>query len=237
MTKSWTRTRSGSPLRRHVRPRILEVADQFLLLGVDRDRRLLLPLRRAHASRDIAKLRIPVGMLPAFARLDVALQAVAHVQQLGDHRVTDVMAQRLQRDGQRARAQAGPAQRRVRIAGRRRLDQARPGPAAASDRGRWRAFRPPPAGGASRRHDVSASSSRRPAEWSSRDPRRARDLRHAAVADRPRFGGRPQPTRSLREHRRQRRMLRPERGQPHASPYHALRTYKSILISYFLTDP
>ena len=63
-------------------------------------------------------------MLAAFARLDVALQAVAEaVQQLGDHRVADGVAERLEGDRQRARAQAGPAQRRVRIAGRRRLDQ------------------------------------------------------------------------------------------------------------------
>src|SRR5256886_3584375 len=55
---------------------VLEVPDQFLLLGIHRDRRLLPPLGRPHAPRDVAKLRVPVHVLTAFARLDVALQAV-----------------------------------------------------------------------------------------------------------------------------------------------------------------
>ena len=46
--------------------------------------------------------RVPIGMLPALAGLDVALKTVAEgVQQLRDHRVTDVMAQPVQRHGQR----------------------------------------------------------------------------------------------------------------------------------------
>ncbi len=116
------------PLRRLRRTpraaRILEVPDQFLLFRVDRNRGLLLPLGRPHAPRNIPKLRVSVDVLAAFACLRVALQAVAQaMQQFGDHGVADVMAQPLERHRQRARAQARPAQRRVRIAGRRRLDQ------------------------------------------------------------------------------------------------------------------
>ena len=38
------------------------------------------------APRDVPKLRVPVDVLAAFARLHVALQAVAQpVQQFGDH--------------------------------------------------------------------------------------------------------------------------------------------------------
>ncbi len=123
-TKSWTRTRWGVFAGRQVAAAVLEGADQFLLLGVDRDRRLLRAVGRRGPARDVAKLRVPVGVLAAFARLDVALQAVAEaVQQLRDHRVADGMAQRLERDRQRARAQAGPAQGRLGIARRRRLDQ------------------------------------------------------------------------------------------------------------------
>jgi hypothetical protein len=87
-------------LRRLGRPprsaAILEGPHQFLLLGVDRDRRLLPALVGPDLPRDGAKLRIPIGVLPAFASLDVALQAVAEaVQQLGDHRVADGMTERL----------------------------------------------------------------------------------------------------------------------------------------------
>ena len=103
---------------------ILEVPDELLLLRIHRDRRLLRPLRRAHLARDVPKLRVPIDVLTPFARLDVALQAVAQaVQQLRDDRVADVVAQRVERHRQRARAQARPAQRRVGIAGRGRLDQ------------------------------------------------------------------------------------------------------------------
>src|SRR5215217_2540895 len=77
-------------------PAILEVADQLFLLRVDGDRRLPTALPPAHRLRDIAKLRIPIGMLPSLTRLDVALEAVTQrVQEVGDHRVADVMPQAL----------------------------------------------------------------------------------------------------------------------------------------------
>jgi hypothetical protein len=105
MTKSCARTRCGVLVGRHARPPFLKGPRQFLLLGVDRDRRLLPALDGPDLTRDGAKLRIPIGVWPTFASLDVALQAVAEaVQQLGDHRVADGMTERLKGQGQGARA-------------------------------------------------------------------------------------------------------------------------------------
>ena len=104
--------------------RVLERADQLLLLGVHRNRRLLLPLRASHAPGDVPKLRVPIDMLAALTSLGVALQAVAQsVQQLGDHRVADAVAQTVERHRQRPCALARPPQRRVGIAGGGRLNQ------------------------------------------------------------------------------------------------------------------
>ena len=70
------------------------------------------------------KLRVPIDMLAALTSLGVALQAVAQsVQQLGDHRVADAVAQTVERHRQRPCALARPPQRRVGIAGGGRLDQ------------------------------------------------------------------------------------------------------------------
>ena len=63
-------------------------------------------------------------MLAALTSLGVALQAVAQsVQQLGDHRVADAVAQTVERHRQRPCALARPPQRRVGIAGGGRLNQ------------------------------------------------------------------------------------------------------------------
>ena len=142
------------PLRRLRRApgaaRVLERADQLLLLGVHRNRRLLLPLRASHAPGDVPKLRVPIDMLAALTNLGVALQAVAQsVQQLGDHRVADAVAQTVERHRQRPCALARPPQRRVGIAGGGRLDQRIQIAQAASRRDRSRACgrRPPFASG------------------------------------------------------------------------------------------
>ena len=62
----------GSPLPTG----ILEPAHQLLLLGVDRDHRLLAPLRQHHSLVDVLELCIAVRMLLAFERLAIGLQAV-----------------------------------------------------------------------------------------------------------------------------------------------------------------
>ena len=41
---------------------VAEVPDQFLLLGVDRDHRLLVGQSRGHLGVDVGELRIPIGM-------------------------------------------------------------------------------------------------------------------------------------------------------------------------------
>jgi hypothetical protein len=46
-----------------IAPGILEVADEFLLLGVDRDRRVACGKRRLHAIVDVAELGIAIGWL------------------------------------------------------------------------------------------------------------------------------------------------------------------------------
>ena len=181
---------------------VLEVPHQFLFLGIHRDRRLLPSLRVTHAPRDVAKLRIPIHVLTAFTRLDVALQAIAEaVQQFGNNRVADVVAQAVERHGQRARTQAGPAQRRLGIAGGRRLHQR---VQVAEQRGVTLGGALPAAARLARacadhrfarRQLTQAALNRR-----RRDPRRTRNLRDATVADRLRFRRRPQAARSLRQH-------------------------------------
>jgi hypothetical protein len=55
---------------------ILEVADQFLLLRVNRDRRITRGDRRFHRGVDVRELRIAVGMFGAFTGLSVGLATV-----------------------------------------------------------------------------------------------------------------------------------------------------------------
>jgi hypothetical protein len=220
-------------LRRLGRPppsaAILEGPHQFLLLGVDRDRRLLPALDGPDLTRDGAKLRIPIGVLPTFASLDVALQAVAEaVQQLGDHRVADGMTERLKGQGQGARAQAGPPQGRLRIARRRRFDQRLQ---VAQQRG-LRGGRPlPPRAGLARTRatgkGTSASSSVSPRPIVAGESPVAR-----ATSAMPPY---PRARASVAAHKRrdrsvQGRMPGAERRERHASPYHGASQSTSRLL-------
>jgi len=54
-------------------PRILQVSQHFLLLGIDRQRRLAPTLAGQDALRDPAKLAVPIRVLTAFPRLAIAL--------------------------------------------------------------------------------------------------------------------------------------------------------------------
>ena len=105
-------------------PTVLEVADQFLLLRIDRDHRLALGQRSAHRRIDVVELRVPIRMAVALQRLTIALQAEAHaVQQFADQRTAHLVTLGLQFLGQPPQALACPAQRRLRVAARTRLNQ------------------------------------------------------------------------------------------------------------------
>jgi hypothetical protein len=107
-----------------VAPAVLDVANQFLLFGIDRDGRLMLGQRRAYCGADLRELRMAVPVAVACAGLAIALQAVAHaIEQMADQRAAHRMALRLKLLCQPADALACPAQRRLRVAARRRLDQ------------------------------------------------------------------------------------------------------------------
>ena len=65
----------GLALRAPLPTAVLEIADQLLLLGIDRDRRLLGGDRRLDPLVDVAKLRVAVGVARALSglRLDCRL--------------------------------------------------------------------------------------------------------------------------------------------------------------------
>jgi hypothetical protein len=74
----------GMTLRAILAAIVAEIPDQFLLLGVNRDHRLLFGQSGGHLSVDMGELRIPVGMAVALLGLAVALQAIARpVEQFG----------------------------------------------------------------------------------------------------------------------------------------------------------
>jgi hypothetical protein len=116
--------RLGLPLRTVLTAAILEIADQLLLLGIDRNRRLPRGQRLLHLSIDVPKLGIAVGMVRPLAGLAVGLKAVPQVaQKIGHHIVTNTMAELTKPGRQVAQAFGSPQQRRPRIATRRRFYQ------------------------------------------------------------------------------------------------------------------
>src|SRR5271156_76624 len=97
-------------------PRILEISQGFLLLGVDRDCWLSLPLLRLHPAIDVAKLGIAVRMRLPFLRLAVGLQTVARrLEQVPHGGRPHGMSLSRQFFRQAPRAFAGPPQRRLRV--------------------------------------------------------------------------------------------------------------------------
>ena len=116
--------RLGLTLRTVLTTAILEIADQLLLLGIDRDRRLPRGQRLLHLSIDVPKLGIAVGMVRPLAGLAIGLEAVSQIaQKIGHHIVTNTMAKFTKPGCQVAQALGRPQQRRRRIAARRRLHQ------------------------------------------------------------------------------------------------------------------
>jgi hypothetical protein len=71
---------------------VLEIPDQLLLLGVDRDDRLPSSLKPYCLGADELELGIAIGILIAFASLTIGLQAVAGLaEQPRDRAIADVM--------------------------------------------------------------------------------------------------------------------------------------------------
>src|SRR5439155_6411648 len=58
-------------------PGVLEIPDQLLLFGVDRDHRLTRGNRRLRRRADVLKLRVAVAVRGALTGLEVGLQAIA----------------------------------------------------------------------------------------------------------------------------------------------------------------
>jgi hypothetical protein len=103
---------------------VLEITDQFVLLRVDRDRGLVFCQCLLHFGIDVAELSVPVGMADALRGLAISLQAEpAILEEFAHQRMADLVTLGLKRRREPAQALARPAQRRLRIAARRRLDQ------------------------------------------------------------------------------------------------------------------
>ena len=113
-----------TPLRPILAAIVAEIADQFLLFGVDRDHWLLFSQSSGHLDVDVGELRVPVGVVVALLGLTVSLQAVTRrIEQFGHQGAAHLVALRLQRLRQPAHAPAGPPQRRFRIPAGRWFDQ------------------------------------------------------------------------------------------------------------------
>jgi hypothetical protein len=228
--------RRGLPFRPPLATGVLEVADQFLLLRVDRDDRLGRRLEPPDLLVDVPELGVAIGMGRPFAGLAIGLQTVARRRQQFRHQLpADLMPHTLQARRQLADTLRGPAQRRHRIARRRGLHQPleigqegrifveRPLATAARTSnpvGRQRAFR---------RQLLKPALNR-----GIGDSGRARHPGDAAPAGGPRLGRRPNPPCALRQRRSQGFVLRPAEADIHAS---SLLSRPSNPCTYSLTMP
>ena len=94
---------------------VLECADQFLFLRIDRNDRLTPALELLGPLIDVLKLGVAVRVRTALASLAVGLQAVVQrPQQPVDRACADLMTLRAEFVREFAHALAGPAQRRLR---------------------------------------------------------------------------------------------------------------------------
>src|ERR1700694_716883 len=115
--------RFGLALRAPCPARVLEIPNQLLLLGVDRDRRLTLGQRRVDRLVDVLELGVAVGMVRSLTGLAVCLKAVTtSAQYPADAVVTDAMTQIPQGPGDLAKALDRPAKRLRGITALRRCD-------------------------------------------------------------------------------------------------------------------
>src|SRR5262249_12561649 len=106
---------------------VLEVPDEFFLLGVDRNHRLTALLKGTPQGMDIFERFISIRMGIAFSRLAIALPAVARlVQQTAHGRVATSVSLVGQFTRQGSRALARPSQRRLRVTARHRVNEVLP---------------------------------------------------------------------------------------------------------------
>src|ERR1017187_3820781 len=90
---------------------VFEISHQFLLLGINRDHRLIESDVAPDFAIDVLELSIAVRMRVSFLGLPVGLQAVPQImQQLRDHWIAHPMSHPVEVLGQFADAVAGPAQ-------------------------------------------------------------------------------------------------------------------------------
>jgi hypothetical protein len=73
------------PLRLPFRAVILEIPDQFLLLGIHQDHWLPAPLEREDAGVDELELGIAIGVGAALPRLAIGLEVVSGAMQQQRH--------------------------------------------------------------------------------------------------------------------------------------------------------
>ena len=191
--------RFGFALRTQFSATVLEVADQFLLLGIHRNDRLPSALEGLHLRIDVLELGVPIRVRRPLAGLAVGLQAVAQLfQQICHQFVADLVALVVEFVSQFTHALAGPAQWRFRIATTQRFNQL----LQVVQQGRVLGDRPlAPAAGAADPHG-------RGGVWRSqflktigdglpRDTRRTGHRRDAAITQGLGFSGRIQPPQSF----------------------------------------
>jgi hypothetical protein len=99
------------PLRLPLPPGILEVPDQFLLLGIHRDDRLSGLQGGLDLGVDVLELGVPIRMALPLEGLAVSLETIARpVEEFGDHAMAGGVPHPLQLLGQLADTLAGPPQ-------------------------------------------------------------------------------------------------------------------------------
>src|SRR3989442_11214635 len=124
-TKSWTRTFSRISLRAKFLPAVLEIPDQLLLLGVDRDDRVTGTQETPHPAVDMLELSVPIPVARSLDGLAVRLQAVVELVKQVAHELMRHLVMLVPKFlGDLPDTLAGPAQRRFRVAACRWLDQA-----------------------------------------------------------------------------------------------------------------